>query len=349
MENLKKLLTSLEGKSFDDLKNNCEFTIKEKGNLYMLSFNDKNDLNDKMVREVNGIILEKDTNKLVHYSFSKAYDGLTKEDGDDYYSKTLDKFKVQILYEGTLIKLFHYNNEWHIATSRSIDAVYSYWGSENSFKELFLETCDEPNVSLQFDLLDKTCCYSYLLQHPEIVLGYDVTIPHIIPINKFDPVTLEETSYMHYYSSEMTIKDVISKLSYGTNFMIITDDNERIKLLSKEYKNVKNLLDNKTLKWAYIESLKNYADDFRSFFPSKWELFDDIDNKFTDVVEEIHNLYFAKFIKREEDVEVNHKYSKTLYQLHARYKKTRERTTKDIVYYHLLDLKTKSLYWVLDI
>jgi hypothetical protein len=351
MENLKKLLLSLEGKSFEDIKNNCEFDIKEKGNLYMLSFNDKNDLNDDLVREVNGIILEKDTNKLIHYSFSKAYDGITKEDGDDYYSKPIDKFRAEILIEGTMIKIFYYDDEWNIATSRNIDAVYSHWGSEKSFKELFLETCALEEMSFSFDLLDKNCCYSYILQHPEITIGYDITIPWIVPFNKVNTSTFEEESYMSYYSVNYPIDQLLSELSYNKNFMIITDDNKRIKLISKEYKYAKELLNNTpSIKWAYIEAIKSdTSDEFRSFFPSKMDIFDYVEDRLYSVVKELHDIYFEKFIKRVQREEHNPRYGKTLYQLHSRYKKTLEKTTKDVIYNHLLNLKTKTITWILDL
>lgn len=352
MENLKKLLVSLEGKTFDEIKTNCEFDIKEKDNLYMLSFNDKNDLNDDLVREVNGIILEKDTNKLIHYSFPKAYDGLTEEDGTDYYSKPLDKFRTEILIEGTMIKLFYYNDEWNIATSRMIDAVYSHWGSEKSFKELFLETCALKETSLSFDLLDKNYCYSYILQHPEITIGYDITIPWIVPFNRVNTTTLEEESYMTYYGVNYSLEQLQTELSYNKNFMIITEDNKRIKMISKEYKYAKDLLNNTpSIKWAYLEAIKNEMSDvFRNFFPSKMDIFDYVDDKLFCTVKELHDNYFEKFIKRTmNEEEQNPRYSKTLYQLHSRYKKTQEKTTKNIIYNHLLNLKTKTITWILDI
>ena len=351
MENLKSLLDSLKPKTFEEIKNNCEFCIKENGNLYMLSFNENNDLNDDLVREVNGIILEKDTNKLVHYAFSKAYDGLSKDDGDDPYLKPLGKFRIENLVEGTIIKVFYYDGEWRTGTSRTIDAVYSHWGSEKSFKELFLETCKKPEVNIDIESLDKNFCYTFILQHPEIIIGYDITISDVIPLNKINLDTLEVTNLMDGFHVDLELNQVLDKLCFNNNFMIITDDNKRIKLLSNLYNYARELLNNNpNLKWAYLESIQdNRSDEFRNFFPSKIDIFDYVDDKFYDTVDYLHDLYILRFIKHDKECVVPQKLYKTLGQLHGRYKKTKEKTTKKIIYEHLLGLNTKTLYWILNL
>lgn len=349
MENLKDLLTSLKPKSFEEIKNNCEFTLKEKGNLYMLSFNENNDLNDDLVREVNGIILEKDTNKLVHYAFSKAYDGLSSDDGDDPYLKPLESFRVENLVEGTLIRVFYHDDEWQVGTSRNIDAVYSHWGSEKSFKELFMETCKKEEVKLDIESLDKDYCYSYILQHPDVTIGYDVTVADIIPLNKVNLDSLEVTNLMEGFALDVPLNEL--KLSYDKNYMIITSDNRRIKMLSDGYRYAKELLNNNpSIKWAYLEATQACkAEEFRAFFPSKQEVFRHVDEKIHDTVEELHKLYILKFIKRDKETVTPKRLYKTLGQLHGRYKSTREKTTREVIYNHLMDLNTKALYWVLSL
>ncbi len=351
MEKLRSLLDTLKPKTFEEIKNNCEFDIKESGNLYMLSFNDLNDLNDDLVREVNGIILEKDTNKLVHYAFSKAYDGLSKADGEDPFTGTLDSFRVENLVEGTLIKVFYYDGIWWTGTSRNIDAVYSHWGSEKSFKELFLETCKKEEIDIDVESLDKNFCYSYILQHPEITIGYDITVPDLIPLNKIHLDTLEVTNLMDGFSLGLTLDEVKKQLSFDRNFMIITDDNKRIKMLSDDYKYAKALLNNNpNLKWAYLEALQEgEGGEMRKYFPSKTEIFDYVDEKIHNTVETLHHLYILKFIKHDKESPVPKRLYKTLGQLHGRYKKTREKTTREIIYNHLLSLPVKALFWVLSL
>lgn len=351
MENLKTLLASLKDKSFEELKNNCEFDIKEDGNLYMLSYKESNDLSDEVVREVNGVILEKDTNNLVHYAFSKTYDGILahkpKEEGDYYGGHIEEGYRLELFIEGSLIRVFYYDGQWRIGTSRNIDAVYSYWGSDKSFKELFVETCKGQVPPIDLDLLNKECCYSFILQHPEVVLGYDITVPVVIPLNVINLSTLEVYSFMEGFVTDKSLENL--ELSLGNNYILITKDNKRIKLLSDDYKNLKKVLNNNSsIKWSYLKSVQDMnEDELRTLFPSKKHLFDEIDSKIDKTVNSLYEMYVSRFIKREE-CEVPKKFYKTLGQLHGRYKKTREKTNRDIIYNHILNLKTKTLYWILD-
>lgn len=351
-KNLKTFLQSLGDKSFDALKDNCEFTLKENGNLYMLSFNNKNDLNDDLVREANGIILEKDTNKLVHYSFSKIFDGLTEDynrqnplDTKDTYSKTLENYRVELLIEGSLIKVFNYENEWKIATSRSIDAVYSYWGSDKSFKQLFLETID-----FSLDTLDKDYCYSFILQHPEVTIGYDITVADVIPLNKVNLQTLETISLMDGYTVDVKKEEFNEKVNFSKNFIVITEDNQRIKVLSKEYTKVQDLLgNNSSIIWAYLEALQEGEElVFRDFFKSKTETFDFVDYSVNTTVEYLHDIYFKKFVAKE-TITYDKRYAKPLYELHKKFKETGEKTTKTTVFNYILDLDVKTLYKLLNL
>jgi hypothetical protein len=348
MNNLKVILDSLQGKSFEFLKKNCEFTIKENDDLYMLSFNRKNDLNDDIVRCVNGIILEKETNKLVHYAFSKAYEGLNEEEGEEPYLGELGNFRAELIIEGTLIKVFYHNEKWNIGTSRNIDAVYSYWGSDKSFKELFLQTAEDKGLDL--DSLDKNCCYSYILQHSEVCIGYDSVYDGIWPLNKINLDTLEETLYVPTYRDNPQIEDLRNQMSYNTNFMLITETGKRIKMLSKEYKHAKALLNNNpSVKWTCLEILKDQkSHEFIKYFPSKSPILDEVNSKLRYTIEELHRLYFDRFIKKIR-VDMPYKYRKIIYNLHGNFKFNKIKTTKQVIANYLIELDTKTLYWLLDL
>ncbi len=41
--------------------------------------------------------------------------------------------------EGTLIRIFYFNDKWIITTHRKLDAFKSKWGSEKSFGDIFKE------------------------------------------------------------------------------------------------------------------------------------------------------------------------------------------------------------------
>src|SRR4029078_6508788 len=153
------------------------FTVAEDPKLYMLSFSDKSDLSTKVTRQANGIILEKETNKLVHYLFEKCYEGLVN--GNEYSQDTdklpLDWIKpdeatFELFFEGSVIKLFYYGDSWRTATSRCLDASKTFWSSTHSFEQLFIEAVELSFNCTYKEFLDaqpkEKFCYSYLIQHP---------------------------------------------------------------------------------------------------------------------------------------------------------------------------------------
>jgi hypothetical protein len=54
----------------------------------------------------------------------------------DFLSVTANS-KYFVSFEGTIIRMFYYNDKWHVSTTRRIDAYQSRWGGPESFGDLF--------------------------------------------------------------------------------------------------------------------------------------------------------------------------------------------------------------------
>lgn len=329
------------------------FNITEDAELMMISFTDKTNLECKVARQLNGIILEKKTMKLVHHCFAKAYEGFDFQGVVDSYEEALDdNYSIHLLTEGSMIRVFWYNNEWRIGTSRKIDAVYSHWGSDKSFKELFLETLELPENNIHLQNLDKECCHTFLLQHPDVKLGLDIEMACIIPLNKINLETLVETKLDTCFRTKLRMPELLTKnLKLSENYMVICDDGTRIKFLNPEYAYVRKILNNNpSLKWGYLEAIqKQVWHVMRYYFQSKRTLFDNIDVKIVVACTNIQQEYYNKYILKNKDYKWNKKYERTLIQLHARYLKTRNKTNPQVIQEHLLGLKTPTLFWILDL
>ena len=134
--------------------------VKDYGNLYMLNFDESSDFTNKIVRQASGCIIEKNTNKIVHYSFDKCYDSV-----DDKYTGVIDeqKVKINMYFDGSLIKLYYYDNKWNMSTSSHFDASKNSWASKKSFLELFIEALPYSYNINDYDTflntLDKNCCF----------------------------------------------------------------------------------------------------------------------------------------------------------------------------------------------
>ena len=122
MSNIKNFISTKNFGTFEELKEffvRNDIDVKEDGNEYMLCFKDTSDLNEKWVRECNGTIFEKNTNKLLHYFFEKTYDGLSGIPGNERLLKEEninndlfpvaflgENIRISIYLEGSLIKVY---------------------------------------------------------------------------------------------------------------------------------------------------------------------------------------------------------------------------------------------------
>jgi hypothetical protein len=140
--------------------------------------------NIPFVNECNGIILEKDTFKIVCYTFNKCYDTPTISDNLDKNNLYVEKS-----IEGTLIRIFYYNNDWIVSTKKCINASKSKWLSDKSFLELFEDCVSKYNF---MEKLNKSYCYSFIIMHPENNIVVNYTKPDICHISTRDLNTMDE-------------------------------------------------------------------------------------------------------------------------------------------------------------
>ncbi len=328
--------------SFEQVQLECEklkIRVKSHDNLYMLNFMDDADFTNPIVRQANGVIFEKETNKLVHYSFEKYYENSSVSNDTydldlkyDEYGRLLGG-ECYPFIEGSLIKVYYYNNAWCVSTSKCIDASRSYWSSNKSFDELFRETVLSEGF---YDKLDKNCCYTYILQHPEIITINQVLKPKLILLNTINPDTVDS---IYCKNSDIPIDNecYVIHLDHGKSVKVLSDNFVKWKSILSEYKDIGMIY------YANINN-KEITDYLQTRFVSvDFKMYDDILLK---VAKNIHNLYFGVYINRNVYL-VPGRYQRTLYQLHARFHQTKEKTTLSIVLDKLKSLKPKTLAYVL--
>jgi hypothetical protein len=147
-------------------------------NQLLLLFNKKTDT--EIQREANGVIFDKNTNKVV----CACYPDFVNINNNDELTKFVDNESIDSIEsieyceDGTVIRLYYYNNQWRTATKKCIDARYSSWSSKKSFDNIFWElfnnsdeTGKEPCAQgINDELLDKNRTYIFILLHVENVL-----------------------------------------------------------------------------------------------------------------------------------------------------------------------------------
>ena len=106
--------------------------------------------------------------------------------------------------EGTMINVFWHGESWEISTKSVLGGNNKFYNYPNAktFKMMFDEACQE--TKLNIETLDKTKCYSFVLQHPEnrIVIPHDKPHLYLISVycikNVFDELGVINNVFIEY-------------------------------------------------------------------------------------------------------------------------------------------------------
>ena len=164
-------------------------------------------------------------------------------------SISMDQFKtmfpieqciVEQFVEGTMINVF-YDETWKIATKSVLHATCTF-NSERTFADMFYD------CNLQFDTLDKTIVYSFVMQHPEnrivtkidtpqliLVAAYQIQDGYAMEVNVEGFKRPKQYLYELYEDAEyaaqlMNIKGLIFKCN-GVRSKIRNKDHEMIEMV----------------------------------------------------------------------------------------------------------------------
>ena len=202
---------------------------------YMICTTNDSDFKDLFVRQCTGIILEKDTNKILHYFGEKAYDIDNVYNNNIINLQDIDLKSCYITQytDGYIIKTFYYKGEWKFATSKHTDIKYFKIKNKdtnlyNIFKNYILKTFKTIRDFL--NLLDENYCYTFILNN------------NMSMINKFDIKILKEQFNLNNY--KILYKYTINNNDKDKNFIIIekgTND-KIIKKIHISINSIKRLL-----------------------------------------------------------------------------------------------------------
>lgn len=326
--------------------------------IYKDNYDNLNNISDnniiKIIRECNGLIMNKNNLSVVCYTFDKCIDAQEIDPKLD-----LDNLYIEDSIEGALLRLYYYNNNWILSTKKCIDARKSKWLSEKSFAKLFEESIINIDIHEQ---LNQNYCYSFILKHPENSMVIKYGFPELIHIATVDLQTLKET-YVNIGITQLT-KNKIDK-NYLTNIIAncFTSDNldnegyilidhsfTRQKLKKIIYNNVKNIWGNTNNRtYRYLELRKDYNTliQYLTYFPNDRELFQNYENTISNIAKDILKNYVDKHITRIIS-KVPFYYVKIIYKLHGDFTKSKMKTNYNKVMNILLELEPKNLCFIIN-
>ena len=262
---------------------------------------------------------------------------------------------AQEFVEGTMINVFWDNTigltgGWEIATRNNVGATSAFYKGANSktFRDMFLEAATCNNLVL--DSLDKTKCYSFVLQHPEnrIVVPFKNPQLYLVAVyqihNEQDKIrvdTFDVEDFKEFFSLlKSTImfpqiyqyqkySDIIDKYAsmntpYHILGVVIVNKltGERTKIRNPVYEQVRNLRGNQPkLQYQYLCLRKEgKVGDFLKFYPENKKEFSSFRDQLHLFTETLYSNYVSCYIKKEKPLkEFSEQYRTHMFNIHKLY------------------------------
>ena len=348
MSNLTKLMNEKSLDTFEKLTEYLSFPpycieVREDrpvSNLFLLHYTDMSEIGNKVVEECNGLVMDKNILKIVGYGMNRVY---TEQEMPHDLDWNSGEFYNCI--DGTMIKVYYYNCKWQISTNKCINGEKSKWDADSSFSELFRE-CD-----VNFELLDKNKCYSYVLTHPEnrIVIPYSKTSAFLVAERNMETFELSE-----YFISSKKFSDSNKYHSAKTSIFLegsflVKFEDKIVRLDSQEFEFVKSLKNNsRDLISRYIDFLgdENGKNAMKYYFFEYTEEFERVDNDLIHLTRIIMNLYKKIYMFREQ-ITIFPKYKQLLGQIHGEFRKTKIKRNEENIYNKIISLPPHVIKWIL--
>jgi hypothetical protein len=323
-------------------------------NLFLIHSQDNSDFNLKIVNECNGIILDKNTFKIICYTFNKCIDSNAIDANLNY-----DNLYYETALEGTLIRLYFYNDTWNLSTKKTINASKSKWLSNKSYSELFYESFLDNNMNY----LDKNYCYSFILTHPENVSIVNYITPISYHISTRDMNTLNEIiinigfkQIDKIYIDKSMLPDILGKLLIDNNLLyegiILIDSNyNRQKLRTNIYNKAKLLWGNTNNRfYRYLELRKdtNLLNEYLTYINHDRGNFINYENIVFNLASDILNCYLNKYIDKNNDAKIPFYFQKIIHKLHKDFYKSKIKTDHNKIMLFLLELEPKNICFMIN-
>ena len=324
---------------------------------------DTSNMDDPYTQKCRGLIREIDTNKIV------CMPPIKSTNLEDFLAKfDINECTLEEFIDGTMINLFHYKDDWHISTRSSIGAKCR-WYSKKHFCELF----DECN-KIDFNVLDKSYYYTFVLQHPEnrIVTDYfepKLTLVFVGTVLPIESDTLGDTiksidiqkegerisvsTPINFAFNDLkTLKDFVEYQNFSFQGIVIKNGIYRAKIRNPKYNYARFVRGNtKNMKFLFFDVCKNnLLNDYLSFFPEHGLIFKEFSEEFNTMVKHIHTSYMNYHVKKTiKDInQIEYAYRPICYELHGLYKKNGEPITLQKVIEYLNTLPPAKIVFCLN-
>lgn len=330
---------------------NCK--INTKNDLFMINYGKTIDNLDEL-KKLNGIIIEKDSEKVIYYGLDKMNKNLNN------FLNNNETFEVFELIDGPKIGLYYYNNTWNKCTNKKIYASESIWHGPNF--DVLSQKCFE---NFDFDKLNKDYCYTFVIQNPSCMNymkydTYDLRLISVRDLNNKSDTYLQEVNHDIGVNGplklELTSRDEIKENIESEEIKqmpgyVIKTPTQTFRLESKNYLECVRVKGNeRNLKYRYLEIRTDFVlkNKFLIYFPELINMANNIEYQIRNTAGNILDNYIKRYVQKIPDYEINPRYKNIIYIIHGMYLRTKEKINFEKVLDLINNSDTKRVMYLLN-
>lgn len=311
----------------------------------------KSNLTLPHVRAFRSVVWDTLENRPVSVTPFKSEDGETLPSTDD---ESTAGYKVERFLDGVMIGAFwdRYNNKWRIHTRSTLDGGSRYYSQTKTFKQMFDEFLNA--TQFNWDTLDKSSSYTWVLQHPENRVVVPVTRVNATLVQKVNLsnglVTYDNAASksLEVLSPLATWTDVRARLAdWNTRFkhtvqglVVKNSDGQRWKIRTSEYSRIRRMRTNTArLDYLWLSLWRSGGlREYLTLYPEERLETDKIVSKWKRITNDVFHIYTDVFKARSLDKKAVHaKYRPFVYGLHGVFVETLKPAGKTVVWKTVLD------------
>ena len=296
-------------------------------------------------------VILNDENKIIVFSPPKS---LNSDAFISAYEKDVLNCRAEQYVEGTMINVFNDHGEWEIATRSTVGGKITFFrvdGNITTFRHMFLDACNY--VNLDFDYLDKSLCYSFILQHPENrivspIVEKGIYLAKVYKIDKYNvteidkreqvrlivenarntegrPLPLIKLPLEYTFKTFDELKEKYASMNTpyeDVGVMVYASNGDRTKFRNPNYEEIRLLRGNQPkLEYHYLSLRKTgKMEQYLKYFPEYKKKFLEFREKLHRFTKTLHQNYVSCYVKKEMPLkDFPSQYRSMMYNLHQFY------------------------------
>ena len=278
---------------------------KEKDGLVLYNYSQKCTYDgawDDFTIQCRGLILEKETGKVISRPFRKFFN-LGEREETQLENLTLKNYKCYDKLDGSLGIVYHYNGKWNVATRGSFESDQAKVGQQILDEKYLFQLENLGNNDVEIENTTFLCEIIYpenrVNEGARLVCDYGDT-RDLIMLGAFDRITGEEKhrnwctsiakildmpiakEYQYTIAEMIELQETMPATQEG--FVVLFSDGTRVKIKGKEYNRMNRILNglNALALWEVLDNKGEIPKSFMQTIPE--EIIDEI-NKIRVILE----------------------------------------------------------------